>query len=284
MADTRIASPALSICSSSSSTRAHNGRTRIPMAARSHRSRPFVVHALGVQPGLSSVGPNCKLVYTKKCLEGQEGDACTPVVEEILETQTDFIAETLLPTHRGDYRVRAYRHWVNGWPTEPLAIIYGDVEGLAEVPVRVHDACFTSEVLGSMKCDCSEQLDLALEYIQEAGSGMVVYLQQEGRGIGLANKISAYARQEKGLDTVDANRALGFPDDCREYSAVANMLKDLNLQSIRLMTNNPMKMKKLAELGVNVVGRIPCIIKSNDVNDGYLKAKADRMDHMLDHL
>jgi len=230
--------------------------------------------------GPTVVGPNCKLVYTKKKCDEDDVN-CKVEVEEIQETQTDFIAETLLPTHGGHFRVRAYRHWVNGWPTEPLAIIFGDVEGRAEVPVRVHDACFTSEVLGSMKCDCAEQLNLALDYIRDNGPGIVVYLQQEGRGIGLANKIAAYSKQEGGLDTVDANRALGFPDDCREYTAVANMVKDLQLESIKLMTNNPRKLAKLAELGVEVAGRIPCLIDSNEVNDGYLKAKASRMDHLL---
>jgi GTP cyclohydrolase II len=158
--------------------------------------------------------------------------------------ETTFIAETKLPTESGYYRLRGYRHSVDGAePTEPVAIVFGDIEGRADVPVRVHDACFTSEVLGSLKCDCKQQLQLAMEYIQE-NDGMVIYLQQEGRGIGLANKIAAYALQDtKGLDTVDANRALGLPDDVREYTAVANILDDLDVRSIRLMTNNPRKVR-----------------------------------------
>eukprot|EP00775_Hariotina_reticulata_P012739 gene12739-12868_t len=172
-----------------------------------------------------------------------------PVPEELVKTR--YIAETLLPTRHGKFRLRGYKHSLDGGVTftEPTAIIYGCVEGASDVPLRVHDACFTSEVLGSLKCDCAEQLELALEYIRDAGAGMVIYLQQEGRGIGLANKIAAYALQEQGLDTVDANRALGLPDDCREYTSVRNILKDLQVRSVKLM--------------------------------GYLTVKRDRMDHLL---
>lgn len=150
-----------------------------------------------------------------------------------------------------------------------------------QVVVRVHDACFTSEVLGSLKCDCREQLQLALQYIHDNPPGMVIYLQQEGRGIGLANKIAAYALQEKGLDTVDANRALGLPDDCREYSAVKHILNDLDIDSIVLMTNNPRKIVQMESLGIKVNGRVPCIVSPTEFNEGYLSAKEARMDHML---
>ena len=181
--------------------------------------------------------------------------------------------------------MRAYRHTYDGVNvTEPMAIIYGDVEGRrTEVPVRVHDACFTSEVLGSLKCDCAEQLDLALEYIadESTGPGLVVYLQQEGRGIGLANKIAAYSMQEQGYDTVDANRVLGLPDDNREYSAVVAILRDLGIESIVLLTNNPRKISRLVSLGVNVVGRIPVVVRSNVFSRGYLASKRTRMDHLL---
>lgn len=147
--------------------------------------------------------------------------------------------------------------------------------------MRVHDACFTSEVLGSLKCDCREQLQLALEYIHNQPPGLVIYLQQEGRGIGLANKIAAYALQEKGLDTVDANRALGLPDDCREYSAVKHILEDLGVKSIVLMTNNPRKIQQMESLGIQVTGRLPCIVNPSEFNEGYLQAKEERMSHML---
>ncbi|CAL5228412.1 g11542 [Coccomyxa viridis] len=196
---------------------------------------------------------------------------------------TEFVAETLLPTVSGKYRLRGYRHTFDGGRTytEPSCIITGRPEGLENVPVRVHDACFTSEVLGSLKCDCAGQLQMAMGYIQEKSPGVIIYLQQEGRGIGLANKIAAYALQEEGLDTVDANRALGLPDDCREYSSVRNILSDLDIKSIRLMTNNPRKIQVLEELGVDVRGRIPCIVESQELNVGYLATKQARMQHWL---
>merc|ERR1712216_115662 len=162
-----------------------------------------------------------------------------------------------------------------------MGIVYGDVNGLEKVPVRVHDACFTSEVLGSMKCDCAEQLQQSLDYIKENGPGIVVYLQQEGRGIGLANKIAAYSLQEKGLDTVDANRALGLPDDCREYTSVNNILAHLGVTSVQLITNNPRKINLLKELGVKVECRIPSTVRANRENKEYLETKEIRMHHLL---
>ncbi len=191
-----------------------------------------------------------------------------------------FVAETLLPTERGSYRVRAYRDHTSA--TEPVAILWGEVEGLEGVPVRVHDECLTSEVLGSLKCDCKAQLDHALDYIRERGAGAVLYLRQEGRGIGLANKIAAYRLQEEGLDTVDANRALGLPDDARRYHAAKAILDDLGLDSIRLITNNPRKIDRLRAHGVVVADRIPSLVGSNPHSVGYLEAKAARMGHLMD--
>lgn len=190
----------------------------------------------------------------------------------------EFVAETLLPTHQGAFRVRAYRDHRTG--TEPVAIVSGAVEGRAGVAVRVHDECLTSEVLGSLKCDCKNQLDHALAYIREH-DGVVIYLRQEGRGIGLANKIAAYRLQEDGLDTVDANRALGLPDDAREYHAAKAILEDLQLDAIRLMTNNPRKIEKLAELGIDIVDRVPVVVEGNPHSQGYLDAKAQRMRHLF---
>eukprot|EP00884_Botryococcus_braunii_P020399 jgi/Botrbrau1/7042/Bobra.0165s0065.1 len=212
-----------------------------------------------------------------------EGASLTEGFPNFYDTTT-FVAETLLPTRSGMYRVRGYRHSVDGGRTysEPVAIITGEPEGHENVPIRVHDACFTSEVLGSLKCDCAEQLEMAMEYIQENAPGIVIYLQQEGRGIGLANKIAAYALQEEGLDTVDANRALGLPDDCREYTSVHNILADLNVKSVRLMTNNPRKLHVLEELGVKVNGRIPCLVKAQAHNLGYLATKKSRMAHFIE--
>jgi len=192
----------------------------------------------------------------------------------------EFVAETNLPTGRGTYRVRAYRDLVDS--TEPVAIVHGDVSGLSCVPVRVHDECYTSEVLGSLKCDCREQLAFGMDYIRKRGPGVVIYLRQEGRGIGLANKIAAYALQEDGHDTVDANRLLGLPDDSRRYDAAAAILRDLGVESIKLLTNNPRKLDLLGELGVQIEGRIPVFIQANEHSAGYLVAKAARMGHLMD--
>jgi len=195
------------------------------------------------------------------------------------EPKYRFVAETALPTHQGRFRVRAYRDNATG--AEPLAMIVGNVEGRSEVVVRVHDQCLTSEVFGSLKCDCKEQLDYAQNYIQEH-EGIVLYLPQEGRGIGLANKVAAYAAQESGLDTVDANRHLGLPDDAREYNSVRDILEDMNIKSIKLLSNNPRKFSCLKELGVQVVDRIPCVIVPNsEYSMKYVHSKAERMGHMI---
>lgn len=190
-----------------------------------------------------------------------------------------FVSETLLPTKSGDFRVRVYRDLSDG--SEPVAILAGDVRGRTEVPVRVHDECFTSEVLGSLKCDCREQLKFAMDTIQRREHGVVIYLRQEGRGIGLGNKIAAYALQEEGHDTVDANRLLGLPDDQRRYDAAASILDDLGVESIQLMTNNPRKLDLLEEQGVKIASRLPVLVAANPHSVDYLQAKADRMGHLL---
>eukprot|EP00516_Mucochytrium_quahogii_P012861 CAMPEP_0203801014 /NCGR_PEP_ID=MMETSP0100_2-20121128/10979_1 /ASSEMBLY_ACC=CAM_ASM_000210 /TAXON_ID=96639 /ORGANISM=" , Strain NY0313808BC1" /LENGTH=411 /DNA_ID=CAMNT_0050707445 /DNA_START=111 /DNA_END=1346 /DNA_ORIENTATION=- len=190
-----------------------------------------------------------------------------------------FVAETSLPTDKGRFRVRAYRNELTG--AEPLAMINGKVEGKSDVIVRVHDQCVTSEVFGSLRCDCKQQLDFALNYIQET-EGILLYLPQEGRGIGLANKVAAYAAQETGLDTVDANRHLGLPDDAREYDSVRDILKDMNIKSIKILTNNPRKIDLLTKLGVEVSERLECVIVPNsDYSMNYVHAKAARMGHMI---
>lgn len=207
--------------------------------------------------------------------------ASTLVEDAFSELEHRFIAETSLPTEKGTFRVRAYRNVKTG--AEPLAMIIGDVEGEKDVICRVHDQCVTSEVFGSVKCDCKQQLDYAMEFIQTNKSGIVFYLPQEGRGIGIANKIAAYSLQESGLDTVDANRHLGLPDDAREYSSVRDILKDLNIPSVKIMTNNPRKIECLQSLGVKVNGRMPCIMKPNsEFSRNYVQAKAQRMGHMIE--
>lgn len=192
----------------------------------------------------------------------------------------ELVAETELPTSHGLFRVRAYRDLTDG--TEPLALMVGRFDGDEPVPVRVHDACLTSEVFGSLRCDCRHQLDWSLDHIQEAGRGVVIYLHQEGRGIGLANKIAAYALQEQGLDTVDANRALGLPDDIRRYDAAAAILRDLGVRRVRLLTNNPRKIRVLREEGVDIADREPVLVGDHPLCLSYQRAKKERMGHAFD--
>lgn len=188
-------------------------------------------------------------------------------------------AQAPLPTRHGMFSVSVFRH-ADDPEKEHVAIVSGVVDGAERVPVRLHSECLTSEVLGSLKCDCNEQLEHALAHIARSG-GMVLYLRQEGRGIGLANKIRAYALQARGVDTVDANRALGLPDDARRYDGAAAMLRHLGVRSVRLMTNNPEKVAALRALGVDVVERIPVLIEPNPWSRGYLEAKRLRMNHSL---
>ena len=189
-----------------------------------------------------------------------------------------------LPTRHGHFTVTVFRYTDD--PTkEHVAIVAGDVAGMNDVPVRLHSECLTSEVLGSLKCDCNEQLEHAMRVIADEGCGVVLYLRQEGRGIGLANKIRAYALQARGVDTVDANRSLGLPDDAREYDAVRDILDDLRISSLRLMTNIPRKVAELSRLGIVVAERVPVITPPNsEYSASYIRAKAERMAHMFDGL
>jgi len=189
-------------------------------------------------------------------------------------------SECDLPTLYGTFRVVAFREAGN--PNEHLAIIHGDVEDEADVLARVHSECLTGEVLGSLKCECREQLQLALERIAKAPRGVVFYLRQEGRGIGLGNKIRAYQKQDEGYDTVDANRVLGFPDDMRRYHMVRAMADSIGVRSVTLMTNNPAKVEGLRSEGIIVSARLDHFIEPHEVNRGYLETKAERMGHLLD--
>jgi len=190
-----------------------------------------------------------------------------------------FVSETLLPTEFGNFLVRVYRD--DKSQTESLALIVGNVSLLENVPTRVHDQCLTSEVFGSLKCDCRDQLTESMKRIQANKLGAIIYLQQEGRGIGLANKIAAYKLQESGYDTVDANRALGLPDDCREYKTAAFILNDLQIKSVELMTNNPRKISKLKKEGIKVSARIPIVTVQNIHSSSYLDTKIKRMGHLI---
>jgi GTP cyclohydrolase II len=187
-------------------------------------------------------------------------------------------AESQLPTRFGTFLVVVYRE-IDG-DKEHLAIVAGKVEGAEDLLVRVHSECLTGEVLHSLKCDCRGQLDLALERVQSEGQGAVLYLRQEGRGIGLGNKIRAYAKQDEGLDTVDANLALGFEDDQRGYHVAADMLRDLGVRSIALMTNNPRKVEGLEKDGIEVTRREPHEVEAHEHNRDYLKTKQDRLGHL----
>lgn len=194
------------------------------------------------------------------------------------EVTIERYAEAQLPTQFGLFRVVVYRE--RGGDKEHLAVIAGDVAGAEDLLVRVHSECLTGEALHSLKCDCRDQLDLALERIQAAGKGAVLYLRQEGRGIGLGNKIRAYAKQDEGLDTVDANLALGFEDDQRGYQMAADMLRDLDVRSVALMTNNPRKVQGLENDGIAVTRREPHEVEAHEHNREYLKTKQDRLGHL----
>ena len=186
-------------------------------------------------------------------------------------------AEATVPTAHGPLRMVVF-----DWGTERdhVALVRGEPQG-EDVLVRLHSECMTSEVFGSLKCDCAEQLDRALALVAGEGRGVVVYLRQEGRGIGLANKIRAYALQSRGADTVDANRALGLPDDARRYDAAAALLRALDVTGVRLMTNNPEKVRALEALGIPVRARVPLVVRPTAFSAGYLRAKAARMQHQL---
>jgi GTP cyclohydrolase II len=163
-----------------------------------------------------------------------------------------------------------------------VAITKGDVIGASEVPVRLHSECLTGDVIGSLRCYCRDQLEAALKMIGRMEKGMVLYLRQEGRGIGLVNKIRAYSLQDQGLDTVEANLALGFRDDERDYAVAAHMLYSLKIQSVRLITNNPRKIQQLTEYGIKVTDRIPHVMEPNDHNLFYLQTKAAKSGHLID--
>jgi 3,4-dihydroxy 2-butanone 4-phosphate synthase/GTP cyclohydrolase II len=189
--------------------------------------------------------------------------------------------EVKLPTAYGDFKAVAYRSMVDN--KHHIALVKGDVEGQSDVLVRVHSECLTGDVFRSMRCDCGEQLESALSMIEAEGSGVLLYLAQEGRGIGLLNKLHAYKLQEEGLDTVDANLKLGLPADLRDYGIGAQILVDLGLTTIRIMTNNPKKIIGLEGYGLEVTSQVPIEHVPNEHNLAYLRAKKDRMGHLLHH-
>jgi len=196
-----------------------------------------------------------------------------------VKPQLENLVQTPIPTQHGEFILHYYSNTIDD--KEHIALVKGAVAGKENVPVRIHSECFTGDVLGSRRCDCGEQLDMALQMINKAGFGVLIYLRQEGRGIGLLKKLQAYNLQDQGMDTVDANIHLGHLADEREYSIAALMLEDLGIKSIELITNNPKKIEELKKLGINVAGRIPVESVAHDDNVSYLKTKAKKMAHML---
>ncbi len=190
-----------------------------------------------------------------------------------------LVAKAALPSRFGSFELCGFFDAKEA--KEHTALLKGSVEGAEELPLRVHSQCHTGDVLGSLRCDCRDQLEAALAYIEEAGRGALLYLQQEGRGIGLLNKIKAYRLQELGLDTVEANRYLGFPDDARDYRVAAEMIRLLGIKSVRLLTNNPDKLDKLAAAGIPLSGRLPLVIPPNPHSAQYLETKRERMGHLF---
>jgi len=196
------------------------------------------------------------------------------------ERLVNRVAEAKLPTKYGKFTAIAYKSDID--PDEHLALVMGDIDTEEPVLVRVHSECITGDVFGSLRCDCGEQVALALQSIAEEGRGVFLYMRQEGRGIGFPNKIRAYALQDKGLDTVEANLSLGFAPDLRDYGIGAQILAELGLHDIRLLTNNPKKVVGLEGYGLKVVETIPIIVSPNPYNRDYLEVKREKMGHLLE--
>jgi GTP cyclohydrolase II len=192
--------------------------------------------------------------------------------------RVEAVAE--LPSRFGRFKIIAF--WNNRDGKDHVALVHGDVMGYDDVPTRLHSECLTGDAIGSLRCDCRDQLMVAMQRISSMERGVVLYMRQEGRGIGLVNKVRAYALQDQGLDTVEANLVLGFRDDERDYEVAAHMLGSLNVGSVNLMTNNPRKVSELEKLGVDVSGRIPHVIPANEWNRFYLETKATRSGHLIE--
>ncbi|MGI9038559.1 MAG: bifunctional 3,4-dihydroxy-2-butanone-4-phosphate synthase/GTP cyclohydrolase II [Gemmatimonadota bacterium] len=243
--------------------------------------------------GLSAAGVICEILNPDGTMArrpdldefSQQHDIPFITVAQIIsyrlkhESLVHRVAETMLPTRFGDFRIIGYSNDVDG--REHVALVRGDVEKLDDVLVRVHSKCLTGDVFGSSRCDCGRQLEKAMQLVNEEGSGVIVYLDQEGRGIGLLNKLRAYQLQDAGHDTVEANKILGFPADLRNYGIGAQILADLGLRKIRIMTNNPKKLSGLEGFGLEITGRVPLETTATDLNQDYLDAKRDKLGHML---
>ena len=193
------------------------------------------------------------------------------------------LTDVSLPTHDGTFRLYAYREAGQSEDAQPhIALVAGDLSDDTPVLARIHSECLTGDVFGSQRCDCGQQLEGALDQIAAEGRGIVLYLRQEGRGIGLLNKLRAYELQDEGFDTVEANHQLGFPADTRDYRIAADMLKDLGVRQVRLLTNNPLKISGLNRYGVEVTDRLPLIFEPNEANRRYLETKRQRLGHLIE--
>jgi len=201
-------------------------------------------------------------------------------IKEITEDLSDIPSRARLPTTFGDFVIRVFHEETTGF--DHVALTLGDMKGPDPVLVRAHSECLTGDAFGSLRCDCGPQLHAALDAIQEKGWGCLLYLRQEGRGIGLHAKIQAYHLQDKGADTLDANLMLGYPGDARDYQIAANMLNYLKVEKVTLLTNNPNKIEQLRTYGINVVNREPLVVGVGDSNRSYLETKVDRMGHSID--
>jgi GTP cyclohydrolase II len=214
----------------------------------------------------------------QELLEENRDHDCEGVGKDGTCVKIASIAE--FPTRFGDFHIVAFWNTKDG--KEHAAVVRGDVTNAEDVTVRLHSECLTGDAFGSLRCDCRDQLETALKSIGEMDKGIVLYLRQEGRGIGFTNKIRAYGLQDYGYDTVEANLALGFRDDERDYAVAAHMLQSLKVKSIKLMTNNPKKINDLTQYGIKVNGRIPLIIPPNPYNEFYLHTKAEKSGHLID--